>query len=468
MNEVIEPMVGPSSDLFKIKVFGIGGCGNNAVNHMVGRGLEGPVLIAANTDVADLRRSVAPVKLQIGPELTNGFGSGGRVEIGRQAAQESLGPILDLLDGADIVFLTCGLGGGTGTGGAPVVAEALGRLKRPPLVVTVAVLPFVFEKDRQKKALPALKSLLQFSNSVIAISNGKFAEIMPDATFKECKAMADDVLYHAVRCITELILRPGEIHNDFSDIRSTLSVKGRTIMGMGQAKGPNRGLKALEEAVACPLMVDQSIDGARVLLINIVSDEDVKMKEIAEINNRLVELASPDVVVFSGHGVDNSLADSGIIKVTVMATGLEFEDLETREALEEAEAARALLGGQEPPPAPPVRQPQSPRQPLAQQPQRQAPQGQPPLAGREIPGQVSQGAVVHIEGDDSLLVLEDVGQEVDLDYEEEAVAAGEEERLVASSSGYGQVVQPSRDFVPPPKRVVRVEPTVVDRLPRIN
>jgi cell division protein FtsZ len=281
-------------------------------------------LIAANTDVAHLiNKCIAPNKIQIGVECTEGLGAGGDPDKGRQAAEESMPTLIEILGDSHITFVTAGLGGGTGTGAAPAVVEALTKLKKPPLVVSVVVLPFDHEQDRPEKAKPAMEALLAHSNSLICISNAKLMEIMPDNSCKECWAMADQVLYRAVSCITDLILNPGEIHLDFADIRTALSAKGLAVMGIGEASGEGRGLRAVQMAINSPLMENQSINGAKYLLINIIADDELKIREFKEINEFLVNQAAPNVKVFSGLTYDNDLRESGLLKVTVIATGLD-------------------------------------------------------------------------------------------------------------------------------------------------
>jgi cell division protein FtsZ len=442
MSDVIEPVSGLNRNLYKIRVLGLGGCGNNAINHMVERGLEGPVLIAANTDERDLERCVAPYKLQIGLVSTEGFGCGGDPMVGRKAAEESMPQILSCLDGADIVFLACGLGGGTGTGGVPLVAESLSKLKKPPLVVTVAVMPFEYELNRVATAKAALASLLKYSNSVIAISNEKFGEIDPDASVKKCRAMADDVLYFSVRCITELILRPGVIHIDFADIRSTLSVKGRTIMGIGEGSGADRCVKAVEEAINCPLMLNQSIKGAKVLLVNVVADDDLSMRELSLINETLVAQGAPDVRVFSGLGVDNSLANTGVVRVTVMATGLSYDEEDRKFIQQPSPAGRITIENPD-----------------------QAGSGQrAELENFQPSNQVSQGLLFQLDAEEPITLFEE--PEVNIGYGPEPKAASAQSGYADPLPGPSEVVSPSANYNPPKKRVVRMDPAPLSRLPK--
>ncbi|MDR1545161.1 MAG: cell division protein FtsZ [Deltaproteobacteria bacterium] len=321
--EPIEPLESALQNLHSIKVFGIGGCGNNAVNHMIQSGLSGPIFVAANSDLQDLNRCLAPIKIQVGVKCTRGLGCGGDPEMGRQAAEEDIDVVKEQLEGANIVFITAGLGGGTGTGGAPVVAEALSRLDNPPLVVSVVTMPFNHERGRVKLSEKALRDLTRHSNCVITVPNAKLIKVLPHGTLKECRAMADDVLLRAVSSITDIIQRPSEFNNlDFSDIREAMAERGQAIMGYGQAEGEGRALKALKQAISSPLIADLSIKGAKSILVNITADSNLRMDEFMSVNEALAQMASANAAFFSGAAVDESLAKSGVLKVTVLASGL--------------------------------------------------------------------------------------------------------------------------------------------------
>ncbi|MDR0355153.1 MAG: hypothetical protein LBJ64_05405 [Deltaproteobacteria bacterium] len=324
-NEVMDPII--PNDLAgrcSIMVFGLGGCGNNAVTRMVQRGMTEPVFVSANTDVKELLRSEANVRIQLGPQLTRGLGTGCNPALGRKAAEESMDKLLEVAEGADIIFSVAGLGGGTGSGSAPAFVEALGKLKTPPLVISVALMPFEYEMDRVKNAEASLKELLRLSHSVVAVSNQKFIELYPDASRKECWAMADDIMCNSVSCITNLILNPGDIHLDIADIRRTFSAKGWVIMGMGEASGENRSMRALDKAIKCPLMVNQSVKGAKVILTHVEGDETLKLKEVTEVNNKLADQGSKNIEVFSAYRANPSLNGSGLARVTVIITGLPY------------------------------------------------------------------------------------------------------------------------------------------------
>jgi cell division protein FtsZ len=352
MNEVIELMASSMSGVEKIKVFGIGGCGNNAINHMIESGLSGPVYVAANSDLQDLNRCKAVQKIQVGAKLTQGLGCGGNPEIGRKAAEETIDEILDVLRDARIVFITAGLGGGTGTGGAPVIAEALSKLEGPkrPLVVSVVVLPFEHEINRLILAKKALNELAQFSNSIIPIDNSKLIKVMPKATVKESRATADNILVRAVGSITDLIAYPGEFNLDFNDINTVLGFRGHAIMGYGQASGEDRVPHAIRQAISSPLMADVSINGAKAILVNITADSNLLLSEFTSVNEELVKAVgvSQDLKVFSGNTVDESLSESKTIKITVIATGLAMASAEEPIPLEDCIEDDTLLVAAEP------------------------------------------------------------------------------------------------------------------------
>ncbi|MDR1487729.1 MAG: cell division protein FtsZ [Deltaproteobacteria bacterium] len=348
MTEVIESVANAASGVEKIMVIGIGGCGNNAINHMIDSGIVGPIYVAANSDLQDLNRCKAPIKIQVGTKLTNGLGCGGNPEIGRKAAAETIDEILAVLADAHIVFITAGLGGGTGTGGAPFIAEALAKLDadKRPLIVSVVVLPFKHEVNRLKLAEKALKELAEVSNSIIPVDNSKLIKVMPKATVKESRAVADNILVRAVGSISDLITFPGEFNLDFNDIKTVLAHKGQAIMGYGQASGEDRVKMAIKQAISSPLMADVSVKGAKSLLINVTADSNLLISEFTMVNEELVKAvgANNELDVFSGNYVDESLAESNTIKVTVIATGLTLFGEEPIPLEVEPEDNEVLLG----------------------------------------------------------------------------------------------------------------------------
>ena len=310
--------------LHKIKVFGIGGGGNNAINNMILAGVSGPLFVAANSDMQDLERNLAPHKIQVGAQLTKGLGCGGKAEVGRAAAQEDLDKIKDMLADSDMVFITAGMGGGTGSGGAPIVAEALSKLNNPPLIVGVVTKPFAFEGPRRmKQAMEAIGDMTSHCDCIIVVPNEKLMSTMPKgSSLQEAFHEADTVLLKAVQGITDLITGKGLVNVDFQDLKTVMTKRGPTIMGVGQATGEDRALKAAQQAVSSPLLDDLSINGAQGVLINITGPKDLGLEEVSTVCNLVTREAHPDAEVFHGVTYDENLEEEGLIKVTVIATGL--------------------------------------------------------------------------------------------------------------------------------------------------
>ena len=302
-----------------IKVIGIGGGGGNAVSHMVGSLVEGVELICANTDAQALRKLNIGTIIQLGVELTKGLGAGTNPEVGRMAADENKERIREVLQGADMVFLTAGMGGGTGTGAIPVIAE----IARGMGILTVAVVtkPFSFEgKKKQATAEQGIAELEKFVDSLIIIPNQKLLPVLgSDVSLVNAFKAANDVLLDAVQGITELIVHPGMINVDFADVRTVMSGMGAAIMGTGAAKGEYRAREAAEKAIACPLLEDINLQGARGILVNI-SAADMGIAEFDEVGNIVHEFASEDAVIKIGMSINPELGDE--IKVTVVATGM--------------------------------------------------------------------------------------------------------------------------------------------------
>ncbi|MFI3156245.1 MAG: cell division protein FtsZ [Methylococcaceae bacterium] len=302
-----------------IKVIGIGGGGGNAVSHMVGSLVEGVEFICANTDAQALRKLNIGTIIQLGVELTKGLGAGTNPEVGRMAADENKERIREVLQGADMVFLTAGMGGGTGTGAIPVIAE----IARGMGILTVAVVtkPFSFEgKKKQATAEQGIAELEKFVDSLIIIPNQKLLPVLgSDVSLVNAFKAANDVLLDAVQGITELIVHPGMINVDFADVRTVMSGMGAAIMGTGAAKGEYRAREAAEKAIACPLLEDINLQGARGILVNI-SAADMGIAEFDEVGNIVHEFASEDAVIKIGMSINPELGDE--IKVTVVATGM--------------------------------------------------------------------------------------------------------------------------------------------------
>ncbi|HTT09152.1 MAG TPA: cell division protein FtsZ [Gammaproteobacteria bacterium] len=303
-----------------IKVVGIGGGGGNAVQHMVNAGIDGVDFISANTDAQALKNSAARMTLQLGKDITKGLGAGADPEVGRQAALEDRERISDVLDGSDMVFITAGMGGGTGTGATPVVAQVAKDLG----ILTVAVVtkPFLMEgRKRMEAANKGIKELSQFVDSLITIPNEKLLTVLGrDVSLLDAFKAANDVLLGAVQGIAELITRPGLINVDFADVRTVMREMGMAMMGSGRGKGPDRARLAAESAIASPLLEDINISGARGILVNITAGTDLRIGEFDEVGNIIKGFASENATVVIGTALDPAISDE--FRVTVVATGL--------------------------------------------------------------------------------------------------------------------------------------------------
>ncbi len=303
-----------------IKVVGVGGGGGNAVEHMVVQSIEGVDFVCANTDAQALTKLSNQTVLQIGSNITKGLGAGANPEIGRQAAMEDRDRIQEVLAGADMVFITAGMGGGTGTGGAPVVAQVARELG----ILTVAVVtkPFPFEgKKRMKVAIEGMEELKKHVDSLITIPNDKLLSVMgKSATLLDAFKAANDVLLGAVQGIAELITRPGLINVDFADVRTVMSEMGMAMMGTGSASGDTRARQAAEAAVSSPLLEDVNLSGARGILVNVTAGMDMSMGEFQDVGDTIAEFASENATVVVGTVIDPDMSDE--LRVTVVATGL--------------------------------------------------------------------------------------------------------------------------------------------------
>jgi cell division protein FtsZ len=301
-----------------IKVVGVGGGGGNAVQHMLSQEVEGVDFICTNTDAQALAGLDAPTTLQIGSGITKGLGAGANPEIGRAAALEDRERIAELLNGSDMVFITAGMGGGTGTGAAPVVAEVAREMN----ILTVAVVtkPFGFER-RDAKAEKGIEELSQHVDSLITIPNEKLLDVLgADTSFLDAFGTANDVLHGAVKGIADLIIRPGLINVDFADVRTVMSEMGMAMMGTGTASGPGRARSAAEAAIRSPLLEDVDLNGARGILVNVSGGSNLSIGEFSEVGKSIEEFASPNATVVIGMVIDESLGED--IMVTVVATGL--------------------------------------------------------------------------------------------------------------------------------------------------
>lgn len=302
-----------------IKVIGVGGCGGNAVDHMIECGLQGVEFIAANTDAQALSKSDAHVKLQLGTSITKGLGAGANPEIGRESALEDREKIAEIIDGADMLFITAGMGGGTGTGAAPVIAEVAKELG----ILTVAVVtkPFTFEGRRLKVANAGIEALSQNVDSLIIIPNEKLMQVLgDDVSVLDAFKAANEVLHGAVSGIAEVISCPGLVNVDFADVRTVMSEMGMAMMGSSKAQGAERARLAAEQAVMSPLLEDVNLSGARGMLVNITASHSLKMKEIHQVMQTIREYTAEDATVIFGAVFDESMNDE--LRVTMVATGL--------------------------------------------------------------------------------------------------------------------------------------------------
>ncbi|MES2355781.1 MAG: cell division protein FtsZ [Pseudomonadota bacterium] len=302
-----------------IKVVGVGGCGGNAVDHMIKRGVSGVEFISANTDAQALKRSQAKHIVQLGATLTKGLGAGANPEVGRAAAMEDRDRLRESLEGADMLFITAGMGGGTGTGAAPIVAEIAKELG----ILTVAVVtkPFVFEGKRMKVATQGIEALAEHVDSLIIVPNEKLIEVLgDDVGYDEAYEAANDVLHGAVAGIAEIINVPGGVNVDFADVKTVMSEHGVAMMGSAEASGIDRARAAAEQAVASPLLEGVDLSGARGVLVNITASRSLKLKEVHEVMNTIRGFAADDATVIFGTVIDDSMSEN--LRVTIVATGL--------------------------------------------------------------------------------------------------------------------------------------------------
>jgi cell division protein FtsZ len=330
----------------KIRVIGVGGGGGNALNRMIEAGIEGVDFIAVNTDLQALTANKAPNKIQIGHQLTKGLGSGGRPEKGKQAALEDTEKLLGILEGSDMVFLTAGLGGGTGTGATPIIANLAAELDI--LCLAICTLPFEFEgRVRSKQAEEGLSDIKAAVDTVIAIPNDRLLQTVDMGTsVQDAFKMADDVLRQAVQGISDLITKSGLINLDFADVKSIMKGMGMAFMGTGLASGENRAAEAANKAICSPLLIDTSIEGAKGVLINITGGKDLTLHEVSKASELVHKLAHPEANIIFGTVIEPSMKDT--VKVTVIATGFE-------RGLEKPISAARKAAASAPEPAPAAR-----------------------------------------------------------------------------------------------------------------
>jgi cell division protein FtsZ len=320
----------------RIKVIGVGGGGGNAVNRMISAHLEGVEFVVANTDLQALQMSQAPVKIQLGVKLTNGLGAGADPEIGRRAALEDTDKIIEALEGADMVFVTTGLGGGTGTGSAPIIASLASEMGA--LTVAVVTKPFAFEgRRRAQQAERGLAELVDSVDTVIVIPNEKLLGVAQNAGFFESFRIADDILRQGVQGISDIITIPGIINRDFADVKAIMAGMGYAVMGTATAKGERRAVDAAQRAIASPLLEAGAIDGARGILINITGSSTLKLAEVNEASTIIQSAAHEDANIIFGAVQDEKMKDE--VKITVIATGFKTDHPPRRERVVSSAAA---------------------------------------------------------------------------------------------------------------------------------
>tara|TARA_B100001057_G_scaffold119571_1_gene118250 strand:- start:5954 stop:7369 length:1416 start_codon:yes stop_codon:yes gene_type:complete len=310
---------------------GVGGAGGNAINEMIENGMEGVEFIAVNTDAQDLKHSRAKSKIQIGLNLTKGLGAGAKIDIGQAAADESLNEIVNILQGANMVFIAAGMGGGTGTGAAHVIARAAKELNI--LTVGVVTLPFLYEgPSRMRRAQIGLEELRKHVDTIIVIPNQNLFKIANEqTTFEESFNLSNNVLMHGVQSVTDLMVRPGIINLDFADVETVMASMGKAMMGTGEAEGEGRAMKATEMAISNPLIDDYTLKGAKGLLVNITGGKDLKLFEVDEVVNKIRSEVEADAEVIIGAITDSSL--EGKIRVSIVATALDGQQPETKSVI---------------------------------------------------------------------------------------------------------------------------------------
>ena len=325
----------------RISVFGIGGAGGNAVNNMIEKELEGADFVAANTDAQALQQSNAKNKIQMGVKVTEGLGAGARASVGAAAAEETIEEIVDHLAGSHMAFITAGMGGGTGTGAAPIIAQAARELG--VLTVGVVTKPFQFEgSKRMKQAEDGVEALQKVVDTLIIIPNQNLFRIANEkTTFSDAFNLADDVLYQGVKGITDLMVRPGLINLDFADVRAVMDEMGKAMMGTGEASGEDRAVQSAEKAIANPLLDEISLRGARGVLINITGGHDLTLFELDEAANRIREEVDPDANIIVGSTIDEEL--QGIMRVSVVATGIDAAEASNETPLPRRSMAEPLV-----------------------------------------------------------------------------------------------------------------------------
>ena len=324
----------------RITVFGVGGAGGNAVNNMIDKALDGVDFVVANTDAQALSQSNAQARVQLGVKVTEGLGAGARASVGAAAAEESIEQIVDYLAGAHMCFITAGMGGGTGTGAAPIIAQAARELG--VLTVGVVTKPFQFEGGkRMRQAEEGVEALQKVVDTLIIIPNQNLFRLANEkTTFTEAFSMADDVLYQGVKGVTDLMVRPGLINLDFADVRAVMDEMGKAMMGTGEAEGEDRAIQAAEKAIANPLLDEISLQGAKGVLINVTGGPDLTLFELDEAANRIREEVDPEANIIVGSTLDDSM--DGFMRVSVVATGIDVNESQMPEPMPRRSLAEPL------------------------------------------------------------------------------------------------------------------------------
>ncbi|MBK9009487.1 cell division protein FtsZ [Novosphingobium sp.] len=440
----------------RITVIGVGGAGGNAIANMIQAGIEGVDFVVANTDAQALNNSIAENRIQLGPDITQGLGAGSRPEVGRAAAEETMAEIERALEGVHMCFIAAGMGGGTGTGAAPVVA----KLAREKGVLTVGVVtkPFLFEGTRRMRSADAgIEELQKHVDTLIVIPNQNlFLVAKAETTFKEAFQLADEVLQQGVRSITDLMVMPGLINLDFADVRSVMAEMGKAMMGTGEGSGENRALEAAEKAIANPLLDGVSMQGAKGVIISIIGGEDMKLLEVDEAANHIRELVDPNANIIWGSAFNPDL--QGKIRVSVVATGIEQSAEQAEEASRPFNLG-ASRGPARPPMAAPVSQPLFERDapapaPVAAQPEPE-PEPEPAPAAQSEPEPARAPAKFYDDDDDDWgLASKDEAEAADepFELEQEAGGGNDDELLLDASRLAGEEASVGDDDGQPRRR----------------
>jgi len=455
----------------KIAVIGVGGAGGNAIANMIGARVEGVDFVVANTDAQALNASPAEYRIQLGPDITQGLGAGSRPEVGRAAAEETIEQVKGALQGAHMCFIAAGMGGGTGTGAAPVIARAAREMNI--LTVGVVTKPFLFEGSRRMRSADSgIAELQQHVDTLIVIPNQNlFLVANPNTTFKEAFLLADEVLQQGVRGITDLMVMPGLINLDFADVRSVMHEMGKAMMGTGEAEGDGRALEAAERAIANPLLDGVSMQGAKGVIISITGGEDMRLMEVDEAANHIRELVDPDANIIWGSAFNENL--NGKIRVSVVATGI---DQDGSAAATPAPAfamnnrTATPLGGFAAAPAP--------AEPVAASAEDFGSTGfgaeeaeAPSVADvqpktEHAPGfEAAPQMPVEAEQEEGVLDLSQPVEDAPLELDEALEAPGQSDELAANEADYGHG---SGDPLPPPPRVASGGGTLFERMSNLS